>query len=87
MKVFDYESRARLQRMRNHMAMDKLAKIERGRYGWTRLPKSTVAFNSIGGFLVLSEHSTITGQSPSSFSLTTKNTLELSSSSKQDIEA
>lgn len=76
MKVFDYESRARLQRMRNHMAMDKLAKIERGRYGWTRYKKNSVAFNSIGGFLVLSEPSITTGQSQSSSSLTTKNTLE-----------
>lgn len=87
MKVFDYESRARLQRMRNHMAMDKLAKIERGRYGWTRLPKSTVAFNSIGGFLVLSEHSTIIGPKHSNSSPTTKSICAPTYSSKQDIEA
>lgn len=26
----------RLERMRRHMAEDKLIKIEQGRYGWTR---------------------------------------------------
>lgn len=51
MKVFDYESRARLQRMRNHMAMDKLAKIERGRYGWTHYSKGSKADDEMSALL------------------------------------
>lgn len=51
MKVFDYESRARLQRMRNHMAMDKLSKIKSGRYHWTKYQKGSTADDEVSALL------------------------------------
>ena len=76
-----------LERMRRHMAEDKSIKIERGRYGWTKYPRSHVAFSSIGGFLVLSEPCSTIGQKPKTSSPTTKNTCEPTCSLKQDTEA
>ncbi len=67
---------ARLDRLQYHMALANIARVERGRTGWTRYPKSHVQFRSIGGFLVSCEPSITTGPSHLSSNQTTKTTLE-----------
>lgn len=76
----------RYRRYKSNQFEDAGKRKDRGRDNWTKYPKSTAQFLSIGGFLVWSEPSTSIGQSGSNSNQTTKNTSEPTCSLKQDTD-